>query len=59
MINTGTAADICKCAMVHTQRHLAATGTCKAARLLLQIHDELLWEVPDSDLSNVAGKNID
>ncbi|KAK3930426.1 DNA polymerase nu [Frankliniella fusca] len=53
----GMAADLCKCAMVHTQRHLASISKVnqhKTTRLLLQIHDELLWEVPDSELLDVT-----
>lgn len=47
--------------MVHTQRHIAALSAHKAApiaHLLLQIHDELLWEVSDSDLDEVTGIEI-
>lgn len=54
----GTAADLCKCAMVHTQRQIANMGagsSTPVALLLLQIHDELLWEVPDLNLSDVTG----
>ncbi|XP_026284370.2 uncharacterized protein LOC113210536 [Frankliniella occidentalis] len=52
----GMAADLCKCAMVHTQRHLASVRVSQlhTTRLLLQIHDELLWEVPDSDLLHIT-----
>jgi DNA polymerase I len=47
----GTAADIIKKAMVSTHRRLRAEG--RAARLVLQVHDELLLEVPDVELSAV------
>jgi len=40
----GSAADIIKVAMVRIDRRLAAEGL--AARLLLQVHDELLFECP-------------
>ncbi len=40
----GTAADIMKIAMIHVADRLAATGS--PARTLLQVHDELLFEVP-------------
>jgi DNA polymerase I len=47
----GTAADIIKKAMVSIHRRLRAEG--RAARLVLQVHDELLLEVPDVELSAV------
>ena len=40
----GTAADIIKIAMIRAHAALAASGT--GARLVLQIHDELLVECP-------------
>jgi DNA polymerase I len=47
----GTAADIIKKAMVAIHRRLRAEG--RAARLVLQVHDELLLEAPDAELSAV------
>jgi DNA polymerase-1 len=47
----GTAADIIKKAMVSIQRRLRAEG--RAARLVLQVHDELLFEVPDVEVSAI------
>ena len=47
----GTAADIIKKAMVSIHRRLRVEG--RAARLVLQVHDELLFEVPDVELSAV------
>jgi DNA polymerase-1 len=47
----GSAADIIKLAMVRIHRRLADEG--RAARLVLQIHDELLLEVPDVETSAV------
>ncbi len=44
----GTAADIIKLAMVRCQRALAGAGL--ATRLVLQIHDELLFEAPEPEL---------
>ena len=44
----GTAADIIKLAMLRVHRMLRETGS--AARMLLQVHDELLLEVPDGEL---------
>jgi DNA polymerase I len=47
----GTAADIIKKAMVSIHHRLRAEG--RAARLVLQVHDELLFEVPDVELSAI------
>ena len=47
----GTAADIIKRAMVAIHRRLRVEG--RAARLVLQVHDELLLEVPEVELSAV------
>jgi DNA polymerase-1 len=47
----GTAADIIKKAMVAIHRRLREEG--RAARLVLQVHDELLFEVPDVELSAI------
>jgi DNA polymerase I len=47
----GTAADIIKKAMVSIHGRLRAEG--RAARLVLQVHDELLFEVPDVELSGI------
>lgn len=43
----GTAADIMKIAMVHLQPALAKAGL--ASRMLLQVHDELVLEVPTGE----------
>ena len=53
-INTvvqGTAADLIKIAMVNIHKELQTTFP--NVRMLLQIHDELLFEVPSSELSAV------
>ncbi len=47
----GTAADVIKVAMVRIHERLRAEG--RAARLVLQVHDELLLEVPDVETSAV------
>jgi DNA polymerase I len=48
----GTAADIIKVAMVRCHRRLADEG--KETRLVLQIHDELLFEGPEAEMDAAA-----
>lgn len=48
----GTAADLMKIAMINTQRALQTSGL--AAKLLLQVHDELILEAPDAEVEAVA-----
>jgi DNA polymerase-1 len=48
----GSAADIIKRAMIRVPASLAAAGL--DAIMLLQVHDELLFEVPDSQLDQTA-----
>jgi DNA polymerase-1 len=47
----GTAADVIKAAMVAIHRRLRDEG--RSARLVLQVHDELLLEVPEAEVSAV------
>ena len=47
----GTAADIIKLAMVRVHRRLAAEGM--EARLIMQVHDELIVECPEAEASRV------
>ncbi len=49
----GTAADIIKRAMIHVPPALTQAGL--GARMLLQVHDELLLEVPDNEVSATVG----
>ncbi|MHB8656413.1 MAG: DNA polymerase I [Solirubrobacteraceae bacterium] len=51
MVIQGTAADIMKVAMVRSDRALAEAGL--SSRLVLQIHDELLFEGPQSEAEAV------
>ncbi len=48
----GSAADIIKLAMIKTQEQLDREGS--SARLLLQVHDELVLEVPERELDRTA-----
>ena len=48
----GTAADIIKLAMVNVDRRLRSEGL--EARLILQVHDELIVECPESEAERVS-----
>ncbi len=47
----GTAADLIKLAMIHIHRELAAQKF--RARMILQVHDELLFEAPPAELDRL------
>ena len=47
----GTAADLIKKAMIAVDRWLAEKG--RKSRLIMQVHDELVLEVPDAELAEV------
>jgi DNA polymerase-1 len=51
MVIQGTAADIMKVAMVRCEQALTDAGL--ASRLVLQIHDELLFEGPEDEAEQV------
>jgi DNA polymerase-1 len=48
----GTAADIMKRAMIHVDRELARSTL--GAKMLLQVHDELVFEVPEAEADATA-----
>ena len=48
----GSAADIIKVAMIHIARRLADEGL--KTRMLLQVHDELVFDVPQAELERVT-----
>ncbi|MCC6544816.1 MAG: DNA polymerase I [Nitrospirae bacterium] len=50
----GSAADMIKLAMINIQRRLVREGL--KAKMILQVHDELLFEVPEEELA--AAKDI-
>jgi DNA polymerase-1 len=47
----GTAADIMKLAMIEVDRRLRADGF--ASRMVLQVHDELVFETPADELERL------
>jgi DNA polymerase-1 len=53
MPNQGMVAEIIKLAMLRVHARLREEGM--ASRMLLQVHDELLLEVPEGDLAEAAG----
>jgi DNA polymerase-1 len=53
-INTpiqGTAADLIKLAMINIQKRLAREG--RGSKMILQVHDELVFEAPDQELDKM------
>ena len=48
----GSAADICKRVMLNIDRKMRARGGLKS-RMLLQIHDELVFECPEQEVSDM------
>ena len=49
----GLAADICKVAMIQICNRFSRTGGL-STKLLIQIHDELLFEVPDAEMNETV-----
>jgi DNA polymerase-1 len=50
----GTQADIIKLAMVRVDTMLKEKGLSESAHLLLQVHDELIYEVREKDLESLS-----
>ncbi|MDP6447241.1 MAG: DNA polymerase, partial [Pirellulaceae bacterium] len=48
----GSAADLCKLAMLEIHRRFKAAGF--EAKMVLQIHDELLFEAPEQEVADVT-----
>jgi DNA polymerase I len=53
----GSAADIIKKAMIELDRHLRSTGS--GAEMVLQIHDELVLEVPEGEIASVTAATVE
>ena len=53
----GSAADLIKMAMVQLYRRLERDGL--RSRMLLQIHDELVFEVPGDELTQMSGAVVE
>jgi DNA polymerase-1 len=50
----GTAADIIKLAILHADQALTQAGLGESARLILQIHDELIYEIEEKDVAKAS-----
>jgi DNA polymerase-1 len=50
----GTAADLIKLAMISVQRWLDESGL--KTKLIMQVHDELVFEVPEAELKTATVK---
>jgi DNA polymerase-1 len=50
----GTAADLIKLAMIAVQNWLDESGA--KAKLIMQVHDELVLEVPDTEIETTQAK---
>ena len=53
----GTAADIMKKAMINVQARMAREGM--RSRMILQVHDELVFEVPESEMAAMTALATD
>jgi DNA polymerase-1 len=53
----GTAADLIKLAMIEIDQRLPEISA--QSRMLLQVHDELVFEVPDKEVEKVASSMVD
>jgi len=49
----GTGADIVKLAMIHVDRYIKEKGLSGKVRLLLQVHDELIYEIEEKTFDSI------
>lgn len=50
----GTGADIVKLAMIHIDRYIKEKGLTDKVKLLLQVHDELIFEIEEGTFKTVS-----
>ena len=50
----GTEADVVKLAMIRIEEYLEKSGLSKDARILMQIHDEIVLEVKEDAVKKIA-----
>jgi DNA polymerase-1 len=50
----GTSADIIRIAMIHIYEMLKKRGAEAEVRMLMQVHDELVFEIKDSDVTTIV-----
>jgi DNA polymerase-1 len=50
----GTQADIIKLAMVEADKLMRSSGRSDDVRLLMQVHDELVFEIPATGAESIA-----
>jgi DNA polymerase-1 len=50
----GTAADVIKIAMIDGEKYILEKGLSERVRLVLQIHDELIYEIADDAVEDVV-----
>jgi DNA polymerase-1 len=55
----GTAADVIKLAMIDLHNALVGTRHASSARLLLQVHDELVLEAPEDRAQEIAAQVVE
>ena len=54
IILLGSAADLCKSAMIQLDKNISQTNL--RSHIIVQIHDEIILEVHDDDLVDVKSK---
>jgi len=53
----GTAADLIKLAMIAVQKYLDEAKL--GAKLIMQVHDELVFEVPDAEVEKIRPRIVE